>query len=190
MIKKLEDYKITKSLLVTLFILGIVGMEIGARVEAGNTVTATVTPGNYSVAISPATADYSGMTLSATKASATITATNDGSLASKFNIIGSDATYSTYTWTQSTTAAGADTFVHAFSTKATPPTSGATLGADPTTEWVSLDKTSTYKTLVASVAASGTQDFHLDMRTPTTAGAGTSFGNEYSMSVTLQAVAP
>ena len=187
MIKKL---KITKSLFSTLLILGIIGMMVGTSTEAGNTVTATVTPGNYSVAVSPATADYSGMTLSATKTSATITATNDGSLASKFNIIGSDATYSTYTWTQSTTAPGTDTFVHAFSTKATAPTSGATLGTDPTTEWVSLDKTSTYKTLVASVAAAGTQDFHLDMRTPTTAGAETSFGNEYSMSVTLQAVAP
>lgn len=179
-----------KQFLATICILGIIGMMIGTTAEAGDTVTATVTPGNYSVTLDVTTAAYAGMTLSATKTSATITATNNGSLASKLNIIGSDATYTSYTWTQSTTAPGSDTFVHAFTTKATPPATGATLGTDPTVEWVSLDKTSTYKTLVASVAAAGTQAFHLDMRTPTTAGAGTSFGNEYSTSVVLQAVAP
>lgn len=181
----------TKSFLATICILGIVGMVIGAVAEAGNTVTATVTPGNYSVSVSPATVAYTSMTLSATKMSATITATNDGSLAEKINILGADATGGGKTWTQSTTAPGTDTFVHAFTTKATPPATGTALGTtDPTTDWISLDKVSTYKTLVASVAAAGTQDFHLDMRTPTTAGAETAFGTEYSMSVTLQAVAP
>jgi hypothetical protein len=179
-----------KSLIIPVSILGVIGLTIGSIVSAGNTVTATVTPGNYSVSVSPASANYSGMTLSETKSSATITATSDGSLAAKINIIGADATYTTYTWTQSTTAPGTDTFVHAFSTKATAPASGATLGSDPTVEWVALDKGATYKTLVASLASAGTQDFKLDMRTPTTAGAETSFGNQYSTSVTLQAVAP
>jgi len=179
-----------KSLLAIAAVLGIAGMLAGTAAQAGNTVTATVTPGNYSVSVSPTSADYSGMTLSTTKTSAKLTATNDGSLAAKINILGSDATYTTYTWTQSTTAPGTDTFVHAFTIKATPPATGATLGADPATDWVSLDKGATYETLVASVASAGTQDFYLDMRTPTAAGAGTSFGHQYSTSVTLQAVAP
>lgn len=165
-------------------------MMIGTAVEAVDTVTATVTPGNYSVTLDVTSADYGGMTLSQTETSVTITATNNGSLTAKLNIIGSDATYTTYTWTQSTTAPGTDIFVHAFTTKTVPPATGATLGSDPTLEWVALDKSSTYKTLVASVASLGTQAFHLDFRTPTAAGAETSFGNEYSTTVTLQAVAP
>lgn len=179
-----------KTLLATICILGIAGMMIGTMARAGNTVTATVTPGNYAVSVLPTSAPYGGMTLSATVTSTQITATNDGSLTAKLNIIGSDATYSTYTWTQSTTAPGTDIFVHAFTTKAISPASGATLGSDPAIAWVSLDKTSTYKTLVASVASLGTQAFTLDMRTPTTAGAGTSFGHEYSTSVVVAAVAP
>lgn len=179
-----------KSLLATICILGIAGMVIGTIAEAGDTVTATVTPGNYAVSVLPTSAAYAGMTLSATKTSAQITATNDGSLTAKLNIIGADATYTSYTWTQSTTAPGTDIFVHAFSTKTVAPATGATLGTDPTVEWVALDKTSTYKTLVASVAAAGTQTFKLDMRTPTAAGAGTSFGNQYSTSVVVAAVAP
>lgn len=179
-----------KSFIATICILGIAGMMIGTMAMAGDTVTATVTPGNYAVSVSPTSAPYGGMTLSMTATSTQITATNNGSLTAKLNIIGADATWTTKTWTQSTTAPGTDTFVHAFTTKAIPPASGATLGSDPTIAWVSLDKTSTYKTLVASVAAAGTQTFTLDMRTPTAAGAETSFGNQYSTSVVVAAVAP
>jgi hypothetical protein len=164
-------------------------MVIGIGAKAGDTVTATVTPGNYSVSVSPGSENYGGMLINATKTSATITATNDGTLTAKINILGSDATYTTYTWTLSTTAPGQDIYVHAFSTKGTPPVTGDTLGADPTVEWVALDKGANYKTLVASLGSTLTQDFHLDMRTPSSAGVETSFGNEYSTDVTLQAVA-
>ena len=178
-----------KSLLVTISILAIIGLGIGTMINAVDTVTCTVTPGNYSVSVLPTSDPHGAMTLSATNRGTLITATNAGSLTAKLNIIGADATYSSFTWILSTSAPGTDTYIHAFSTAANP-TSGTATGTDPTAGWVSLDKGSTYKTLNASVSSSGTEEFYLDMRTPTAAGAGTSFGSEYSTNVTVAAVAP
>lgn len=177
-----------KILLATLSIVGIMGVMLGTVAEAGYIVTATVTPGNYSVSVDVATAAYGSMLLSTTQSSATITATNSGSLTEKINITGSDATYTDKTWTLSNTAVGTDTYVHAFSTKATAPATGATLSADPTTDWVGLDTSAI--TFKASLAAAGTQAFKLDMRTPSAASTNTVFGSEYSSVVTLTAVAP
>jgi len=186
-----------KSLLISISIVAIAGLVVGAMAVATDTVTCTVTPGAYAVSVSPTSDPYGPMTLSGTKTGTTITATNSGSIPERLNILGSDAVYGTTecggnpcTWTLSTSALGQDQFVHAFTTKATPPTSGATLGSDPTTQWVPLDKGTSYTQLVASVAAAGTQDFHLDMRTPSSAGTNTSYGHAYSITVTLQAVAP
>jgi len=187
-----------KSLLAMICILGMTGIMIGTIVEAGDTVTATVTPGNYSVSVDPIAADYGSMTLAATETSAQIAATNAGSLTEKINILGSDATYTevahcgdgTCTWTLSTVAPGQDTIVHAFTTKATPPATGATLGTNPLVEWVPLDKGANYTIASASVEAADIMNFYLDMRTPATAGTETDYGSEYSSTVTLQAVAP
>lgn len=177
-----------KSLIATICILAVLGVLMGTMASAGDTVSCTVTPGNYSVSVSPSSDPHGSMTLASSHTGTKITATNNGTLTAKINIKGADATYSSYTWTLSTTAPGEDIYVHAYSTKDPAPATNGTLGSDPTTEWVSLDKGSNYKVLKASLAATLTQDFYLDFRTPATPAAGTSFGNVYSTTVTLQAV--
>ncbi len=48
----------------------------------------------------------------------------------------------------------------------------------------------TNQLLVASVTANGSQNFKLDMRTPSTAGTETNLGSQYSTNVTIVASAP
>jgi hypothetical protein len=174
-----------KSLIASICILGIVGMMIGTMAKAGNVVTCTVTPGAYSVSVSPDSVGYGGMTLSATKASGTITATNDGTIATKLLINGSNATYVAYTWTLSTSIGVEDAYLHAYTTDLTE-ASGTAIGADYTTEWEDL--LTGNSDLAASVAVSGNQTFQLDMRTPASVSGG--LGNSFTTTVTVTATAP
>jgi len=147
----------------------------------------------YSVSVDPTSVNYGGMAMNTTRASAIITATV-GDAATKLNIIGADATYTeggkcgdgVCTWALSI-ALGQDQYVHAF-TKSTGLTTGGTLGSNPSSEWVALTKTN--QLLSASVTANGSQNFKLDMRTPSTAGTETNLGSQYSTDVTIVASAP
>ena len=125
------------------------------------------------------------MTLNSTKASGTITATNDGTLTAKFLINGANATYSTYTWTLSPSIGTIDQYVHAYTTDLTE-ASGTAIGTDYTTGWEDL--LATNSNLAASVAVSGTQTFQLDMRTPQSVSGG--LGNQFSTTVTVTATQP
>jgi len=64
------------------------------------------------------------------------------------------------------------------------------LGSNPATQWVALTKISDENILAASVVANGSQDFKLDMRTPSAAGGETELGKSYSTDVTIVASAP
>lgn len=147
----------------------------------------------YSVSVDPTSVNYGEMVMNATKASATITATVDNSI-TKLNIVGTDATYTeggkcgdgVCTWMLSGSL-GQDQYIHAF-TKNTGLATNGTLGSDPATEWVALDKTG--KVLAASVDAYGSQTYKLDMRTPSSSGTETDLGSQYSTDVTIVAMAP
>jgi hypothetical protein len=155
-----------------------------------------------SISISPTTIDYGGMLINTTKASGIITVSNESSQSVDLNIMGADAEYQeatgeeslctdtavqdTCTWTLSS-ALGTDQYIHAYTTDTTL-ASGGTIGTNPSIEWVDL--ATTYKTLATGIAAGATQDFQLDMRTPSTAGGETAYGKQYSTTVTVQAVAP
>lgn len=132
------------------------------------TVTATVTPKLVSVTVSPTSVAYGTVPLSSSATSGVITATNDGNVTETFNIKGADATYSTNTWVLSDTAVGANQYMHKF--------------ALPTyITWTPLS--TTYLTLATGIAASGTQDFKLQIWTPTS----TTLYGEYSTTVTVLA---
>jgi len=158
-------------------------------------VEVTYTAIVYSVTVEPTSVNYGVMPINDTKASGIITATV-GDAATKLNIKGVDATYTeggkcgdgVCTWTLSA-AQGTDAYVHAF-TKNTGLASGGTLGSNPATQWVALTKISDENILAASVVANGSQDFKLDMRTPSAAGGETELGKSYSTDVTIVASAP
>jgi len=158
-------------------------------------VEVTYTAIVYSVTVEPTSVNYGVMPINDTKASGIITATV-GDAATKLNIKGADATYTeggkcgdgVCTWTLSATQ-GEDQYVHAF-TKNTGLASGGILGSNPATQWVALTKISDENILAASVVANGSQDFKLDMRTPSAAGGETELGKSYSTDVTIVASAP
>ena len=163
-----------KSLITTICILSLVGMVAGVAVQGANTapVSATVTPKKISVSVSPSSVAYGTVALDTEvfpTGDPAITATNDGNVTETLNIVGANATFGANTWTLSGTANGADIYMHKFDTPAY---------ADPYTAL-----TTSYQTLAASVASSGTQDFKLKIKTPVSTLA---YG-EYSTTVTIQA---
>lgn len=192
----------TKQLIATICILGLVGMVVGAGALATNTITATVTPGLVSVTVSPDTVGYGSMLMDETKASGTIGATA-GTADVDLNIYGTNAEYAEVsgeedlcpttgtldycTWDLSSSISADDDYVHAYTTDTAEPT-GTTLGTAYTTEWVPLDYSANVKTLAEDLAGGATQDFQLDMRTPASAGDETAMGKTYSTTVTVQAV--
>lgn len=168
-------------------------------------VSATVTPGVISVSVSPTSVPYGAMPLNDTKDSLDITATNNGSVKENFDIKAADAEYQEVgeeaalctdtgvldkcTWSLASSVGVADQYVHAYTTDLIEPT-GTALGLDNeyTTKWVPLAKDPTYKDLANNVvAATGTQSFQLDMRTPASGGGETAPGKEYSTTVTILA---
>ena len=141
------------------------------------TVGATVTVQNVSVSVSDGTIAYGTLGLNATASTRSPvdlqTATNNGNVTEQFNIKGMDATGSTQAWTLAATAGSAQ-YIHGFcvATCTTVPTNYTAL-------------TTSYATLAASVAESGTQTFDLYINTPTA----TTDYTVHTVDVTVQAVA-
>lgn len=178
-----------RELIATICILAMVSLVINVAVRAGTeaTVTVSVIPGSYSVSVATSTYDYGSMLINSTASSSDDIATNDGQLTEKLQIKGADAaTTSPYIWTLSEDI-GTDIYTHAF-TAIDGLVTGAATGTDPETSWVALG--TGYQTLAASVAQSGTKQFWLDIRTPSAAGASTTYGEIYETTVTVLAAAP
>jgi hypothetical protein len=138
------------------------------------TVTATVTAQNVSVAVTDGTITYGTLATGTTQDTSASgvdnsqTATNSGNVAIDINIRGNDSG----DWTLGSSA-GTDIYTHKFCT--------TTCDSSPT--WTGL--TTNYQTLSSSVSASGTQEFDMQIGTPSST---TNF-SEQSVDVTVQAVA-
>lgn len=119
------------------------------------TVTATVTVQNVAVSVSDGTVAYGtlGTSSSANTASGDLddsqTATNDGNVATDFNIRGQNSA----NWTLAASV-GADQYKHDF----------CVTDCDGTPTWTAL--TTSNQSLASSVASSGTQVFDLRINTP------------------------
>lgn len=173
-----------KSLIVSICILGLVGLITGITSWAATTgtVTATVTARNSSITISTdgsiayGTVDLSGSTSTDVGVGGIGTVDpetfqNTGSVA-QFNIKTSGGTGGT-AWTPGATA-GSDIFVHSFTTTTIPIES-----------WQALETVDTYETASSTVDASVSQTFYMKIDMPT---ASTDYVQK-SITVTVQAVA-
>jgi len=164
--------KITASLLLSSFILFV----FVANVKAATTgiVSATVTVQNVSVSVSDGIIAYGTLSTNDTSDTTSTgvndsqTTTNNGNVAEDFNIQGSDSA----NWTLGATV-DSDQYFHKF----------CTTDCDGSPVWTAL--TSIYQTLSSSVAASGTQEFDLQIGTPSSSSNYT----QQSVDVTVQAVA-
>lgn len=164
--------KLVVTALSLVLVLPFIFASLTSAADTG-TVTATVTLQNISVSITNnATFAYGTLAASSTKStvelSSTITATNNGNIAEKFNISGANTTGCV--WTLAGTI-GADQYKHEFSTTGTFP--GTAL-------------TGSYQQLAASVASSGTQNFDLRISVPSSSSCYT----EATAVVTVQATTP
>ena len=157
-------------------------------------VTATVTPQNISVTVSPASVAYGTLALSqsntnrTTAPSALITATNNGNVAENFNIKGSDATGGTSAWVLNDapdntlndgTAIGTvavNQYVHRYD--------NTTGGSFNTLEARPLNNTN-YKPFASGVAVNGAFNLVLQMNMPT---GSTDASAQKSTTVTVLAV--
>jgi hypothetical protein len=178
-----------KSLVVTICILGIIGLVIGMTVKGDETdyITCSVTPATISVSVEPVSHNYGTMLINATASSTIATSTNTGGIIENFNILGADAATTTLIWTLSPTGRGTDIYMHCFTTNLSLQ-SGSATGTSPASAWVGLDKGSNYKTLATGIGVGANEEFVLDMRTPSVAGAQTDYGEQYDTTVTVQAV--
>lgn len=179
--------KILAGIALLALVLGAVAPVWAATPTAG--VSATVTPMEISVTVAPISTDYGTMGVSEFKKADTVNAndefvvTNNGNVAEDFDIVGADATGGV-TWTLAGSIGTENEYVHAYSALKTLAAS-ASLGTNEDTEWVPLDKGSTYKELATNVAADATQDLVLEMLTPSSV---TDF-DEKTTSVTIRATA-
>jgi len=139
-------------------------------------VPCTVTSNTLSVLISGGPVEYGVLSTGGsadTTNGDTLTVTNDGDEIATFQIMSSDAIYSSGTdWTLSSST-GDDEFVHSFSTS----------GEDPYS-WSPL--TNSYQTLATSVDISGSINFDLKIDMPTSV---TDY-EEHIITVTVRAVTP
>ena len=175
--------------IVGIFSLAALSFGLAAIGATSADVTATVTPQNISVTVSPGSASYGTLSLSTSDASRTtalsgaFTATNNGNTSETFTIKGSDATaVSEITWTlndapDATGTVASNQYVHRYD--------NTTGGVFNTGEARALNSSS-YKALAAGVAASGTADFVLQMNMPTA----TTGLSQRSSTVTILATAP
>jgi len=160
-----------KSLIVTICILGLVGMVVGVAVKGAETagVAATVTAQNISVAVADGIVEYGTLPVNTTKSTLVNelhdlqTATNNGNVTEKFNIKGQNSA----NWLLKATA-GSNEYVHKFSKN-----SGGL--------WTAL--TIDYQELATGIAKDGTQTFDLQITTPTA----TTYFTEQLVNVTVQA---
>ena len=169
-----------KSLIASILILGLVGLVVGVAVKGAETatVTATVTPRLLSVTITTdGSVAYGIMSLNTSKSTLptglndTQTAKNDGNDVENLNIRSSNATGGTQ-WTLAA-APGENQFVHKFSTNGG-------------TSWTTFANDTTNYSLATNVAVNGTQNFDLQITTPTA----TTDYVQKTITVTVQAVAP
>ena len=168
-----------------IFSLAIMSLSLAAiGAESSQVISATVTPGVVSVILSTPSVAYGTLPLStsndirSTALSSAITATNNGTVTEALNIRGTDTTNGT-TWTLNSSPAttgtvGANQFAHRFDADASFDTGTAKA------------LSTSNQTLAASVAASGTQAFVLQMNMPTSS----TDSVEKTTTVTVQAVAP
>jgi hypothetical protein len=137
-------------------------------------VTATVTAQNISVSVTDGSISYGTIALSSNGDTTSNgindsqTATNNGNVTQDINIRGANSA----AWTLAASA-GADQYAHKF----------CTTTCDTSPSWTAL--TTSYATLTAGVAASGTQVFDLQILTPSSS----SSYSQQSVDVTVQAVA-
>jgi len=166
----------TKQIIASICVLGLLGMAVGvvATAAATGSVAATVTPRLLSVSVSDGNVSYGIVSLNTTQdttasgVNETQTATNNGNASSTLNIKSSDATGGT-TWELAATA-GTNTYVHKFK------------GGDALV-WTQLPvDNDSYATLDVRAAASSV-DFDLQITTPTV----TADHNEKAITVTVQA---
>ncbi|TAN57644.1 hypothetical protein EPN15_03385 [Patescibacteria group bacterium] len=151
-----------------IFSLAVFSIGLAAIGADTQSVTATVTPKNISVTVSPGSVDYGTVAINTESApSVIITASNNGNVAENFNIKGSNST----NWTLSDTAAGADTFMHKFAKS-----------GDSYAAYTALHNTN-YTALATAVGTSGSQLFKLKLITPTS----TATYAQQSTTVTIQA---
>lgn len=148
-----------KSLIASITILGLAGMIVGVGVQGADEagVAATVTVQNISVTVADGVVAYGTLGVNTSKDTTTSgvddtqTATNNGNITENLNIRGDDSTTS---WTLAG-AAGSEQYVNKFCI--------TTCDSSPT--WTAL--TTSNQTLASSVGTSGTQDFDLQIITPT-----------------------
>ena len=160
----------TKQFIATLCILAVVGVGVGVGVEgAGEAgVGATVTVQNISVSVTDGTVEYGTLAVDTSKSTLASelndlqTATNNGNVTETLNIRGTDSS----AWTLAGTA-DANQYVHEFS-------------KDSGSNWTAL--TISNQELATGVAESGTQDFDLQITTPTSSTDYT----EQAVNVTVQ----
>lgn len=169
--------------LVYLFLLVVLVLFFASGVRAGTTatVTATVTAQNVSVTITTdGSVAFSTINTSSTEDTTsngvndTETAQNNGNVTEDFNIKAADSSSSGAGWTLGASA-GSETYTM----------KSCTSGCDGTPTWNAVGIEPDYETLATGVAASGTQDFDLQVGTPTS----TTDYNEQTITVTVQAVA-
>ena len=158
--------------IINLALIMILGPSVLASSDTA-TVNATVTVQNISVSVAPGTVAYGTLALGASKSTCDLNdtqiVTNDGNVAETFNVKGSDSN----NWTLGSSP-GTDTYVHKFSS------STCTVNWD---EAPAL--TTNYQTLATNIAASSTIPLNLQVTTPSS----TSYYNQQSFSVTVQAMA-
>ena len=172
-----------KFLITTICIFSLVGMVVGVAVQGADTapVSATVTPKNISVSVSPTSVNYGILALSTSNASrttatsSTFTATNNGNVTEKFDIRGTNAT-GDVTWTlnydpANTGTVGANQYVHRYD-------EGSTF-----TDGEAKALSTSYLTLKTGVGTGSNAQFVLEMNMPT----GTTGYGEKSSTVTVLA---
>lgn len=165
----------TLSLALGLFVVKVV------RAASVDTVAATVTAAVYSVSLDNASVAFltvaqgSSQSTTTTGVDDSTTATNDGSVAAKFNIKAGNSTSAGIGWTLAASA-GNETYTMKFCT--------TNCDAGPTWNSVGIDPS--YQTLAASIGITATQVFDLMVGTPTS----TASTDEQAITITVQAVAP
>ncbi|MBI4084664.1 MAG: hypothetical protein HY431_02060 [Candidatus Levybacteria bacterium] len=152
-------------------------------------VTATVTPGNISVTVSPSPVGYGTVGVpsldnvpATPSADPIIEANNNGGIPETFNIKGANAIGTTQNWiisTGSPTGSPGYNYNHKFADCGVGDTTCSTIDAANTMD-------TNYETLETNIAAGASDYFKLRLSTPTETGGDTS---EHSTTVTVQAVA-
>lgn len=178
MSKKIKSFFSTLCLLIFLSFM----FETMAKADTTGTVTATVTAQNVSVTITTGgSVAFSTINTDSTEDTTssgvndTETAENNGNITENFNIKAENSTSTGAGWTM---GAAADSEIYTIKF--------CTSDCDGTPTWNAIGIDPSYETLAASIAKDGTQDFDLQVSTPTS----TTDYNEQTITVTIQAVDP